>query len=103
MPVDQTNATRSSAETVKGLPLNIVPLTAAHWPRVRAIYEEGIPLGLTTFETAAPEWDEWDRTHLPVCRYVVELDGTIVGWSALSAISHRSCYAGVADVSVYVA
>jgi L-amino acid N-acyltransferase YncA len=81
----------------------IEPMTAAHWPAVRAIYEEGIATGDATFETAAPAWADWDRGHLPGHRLVATRDGRVVGWAALSPISDRCAYAGVAEASVYVA
>jgi L-amino acid N-acyltransferase YncA len=81
----------------------IEPLTAAHWPAVRAIYEEGIATGDATFETAAPAWAAWDRGHLPGHRLVAVRDGRVVGWAALSPVSDRCAYAGVAEASVYVA
>jgi L-amino acid N-acyltransferase YncA len=81
----------------------IEPMTAAHWPAVRAIYEEGIAGGDATFETAAPAWAAWDRGHLPGHRLVATRDGRVVGWAALSPVSDRCAYAGVAEVSVYVA
>jgi phosphinothricin acetyltransferase len=79
------------------------PLTRADWPAVEEIYEEGIATGHATFEVAAPGWDEWDADHSPCCRLVAEEDGAIVGWAALSPISDRCAYGGVAEVSVYVA
>ncbi len=72
------------------------------WTAVRAIYEDGIATGHATFETAAPSWEEWDGDHLVSPRLVAELDGVIVGWSALSPTSRRAVYRGVAEVSVYV-
>jgi L-amino acid N-acyltransferase YncA len=81
----------------------IEPMTAAHWPAVRAIYEEGIATGDATFETAAPAWTDWDRGHLPGHRLVATRDGRVVGWAALSPVSDRCAYAGVAEASVYVA
>jgi L-amino acid N-acyltransferase YncA len=77
-------------------------LTRAAWPQVRRIYEEGIATGNATFDTAAPEWAAWDRGHLPGHRLVATLGGRVVGWAALSPVSERCCYAGVAEVSVYV-
>src|SRR5688500_17314679 len=62
----------------------IQPLTADHWPAVRAILEDGIAMGDATFETAAPGWAAWDRDHLPGHRLVAALDGQVVGWAALS-------------------
>ena len=73
------------------------------WPAVRDIYEQGIATGQATFDTAAPSWEEWDARHLTDARLVAERDGEVVGWAALSPFSARTCYAGVAEESVYVA
>jgi phosphinothricin acetyltransferase len=73
------------------------------WPAVRAIYEEGIATGNATFETQVPAWEDWDANHLQDCRLVARKDGQVVGWGALSPVSGRCVYAGVAEVSVYVA
>ena len=81
----------------------IQPLTADHWRAVRSIYLEGIETGNATFEKAAPDWEQWNKTHLPVGRFVAIAGSQVVGWTALSAISSRCVYAGVAEVSVYVA
>lgn len=82
---------------------SIAPMIAAHGPRVLAIYGEGIGSGDATFETAVPAWDDWDRKHLAHSR-LVALDGDqVLGWAALSAVSDRCVYGGVAEVSVYVA
>jgi L-amino acid N-acyltransferase YncA len=78
-------------------------MTPDDWPAVRAVYEEGIATGDATFETAAPGWAAWDRGHLPDPRLVAGRDGRVVGWAALSPVSDRCAYAGVAEVSVYVA
>ena len=82
----------------------IEPLTAGHWLPVKTIYEQGIATGHATFQTEAPTWDEWDRGHLAHSRLVaVADDGAVRGWAALSAVSGRCVYGGVAEVSVYVA
>jgi len=73
------------------------------WPAVRDIYEQGIATRLATFDTAAPSWEEWNARHLTDVRLVAERDGAVVGWAALSPVSARACYAGVAEESVYVA
>ena len=78
-------------------------LTHEDWPAVRAIYEQGIAGGNATFETDAPSWDDWDRTHLEGHRLVALQDDKVVGWAALSPVSERCVYAGVAENSVYVA
>ncbi|MBC6612791.1 N-acetyltransferase [Hymenobacter sp. BT507] len=81
----------------------ILPLTEAHWPAVRAIYEAGIATGNATFETQAPEWATWDQAHLTHSRLVaVDDGGTVCGWAALSPVSSRCVYGGVAELSVYV-
>ncbi|HKM91063.1 MAG TPA: GNAT family N-acetyltransferase [Candidatus Acidoferrales bacterium] len=77
-------------------------MTAEDWPAVKAIYEEGIATGVGTFETAAPSWNEWNRARLPHSRLVAR-SGSVLGWAALSLVSGRSCYAGVAEVGIYVA
>jgi len=78
-------------------------MLSADWPAVREIYLEGIATGQATFETQAPSWEAWDASHLPFARLVAREDETIVGWAALSPVSSRRAYSGVAEVSVYVA
>jgi len=70
---------------------------------VKAIYEEGLATGNASFQTGAPSWAEWDNAHLAHSR-MVALDGdTVIGWAALTPVSGRCVYAGVAEVSVYIA
>jgi L-amino acid N-acyltransferase YncA len=69
----------------------------------RDIYVQGIATGNATFQKTAPEWETWDAAHLPSCRFVARDGNTTVGWAALSPYSRREVYAGVAEVSVYVA
>lgn len=77
-------------------------LNRRHWRQVRAIYLEGIASGLATFETNVPSWERWSNSHLSCCRLVAEERETVKGWAALSPVSTRLVYAGVAEVSVYV-
>jgi L-amino acid N-acyltransferase YncA len=72
------------------------------WPAVRMIYIEGIQSGNATFEKSAPEWTAWNAGHLAPCRLVARSAGEVHGWAALSPVSNRCVYAGVAEVSVYV-
>ncbi|HEX6179274.1 MAG TPA: GNAT family N-acetyltransferase, partial [Thermoanaerobaculia bacterium] len=72
-------------------------------PSVRAIYVDGLATGQASFETKAPAWTEWDASHLPEARLVARDGDTVIGWAALSRVSRRDCYRGVAEVSVYVA
>jgi phosphinothricin acetyltransferase len=78
-------------------------MAAQDWPAVREIYAEGIATGNATFETSPPEWATWDAAHLSSCRFVARLENKVVGWAALSPVSSRCVYAGVAEISVYVA
>jgi len=95
----------------------ILTMLAEHWPAVREIYREGIATGNATFETEVPDWERWNATHRRDCRLValepIEADTDeplitvenprILGWAALSPVSSRYVYRGVAEVSVYVA
>lgn len=83
--------------------LTIAPLQNIDWPAVRAIFEEGLATGQATFETQTPTWEAWDQAHRPDCRLVAQLDGQVVGWAALSPVSQRQVYYGVAEVSIYLA
>ena len=78
-------------------------MNARDWPAVREIYLEGIRTGNATFEKTAPEWEKWNASHLPSCRFVARSEVDLLGWAALSPVSGRCVYAGVAEVSVYVA
>ena len=82
--------------------LSIEPVTPADWPEVAAIYAAGIADRLATFETDVPSWEQWDAAHLPACRLVARGPQQALGWAALSPVSARPCYAGVAEASVYV-
>lgn len=72
------------------------------WESVRKIYLEGIATGIATFETSAPSWEDWDSRHLLHSRLVARRNGEVAGWAALSPVSRREVYAGVAEVSIYV-
>jgi L-amino acid N-acyltransferase YncA len=95
----------------------IRPLQIQDWPSVCEIYREGIATGNATFETELPTWEKWDSNHRKDCRLaarvanaesiasvsLAENDSPLLGWAALSPVSSRRVYAGVAEVSVYVA
>jgi phosphinothricin acetyltransferase len=83
--------------------ITIDSMTPADWEHVRAIYLEGIASNLATFEVEVPLWEEWDASHHSFARLVARAGGAVVGWAALSPVSRRCCYAGVAEVSVYIA
>ena len=83
--------------------LSIQPMLPRDWPQVRAIYLEGIATGNATFAQTAPEWQTWDAEHLTAARLVARAEDRLVGWAALSRVSGRCVYAGVAEVSIYIA
>ena len=80
----------------------VLPMTSGHWPQVARIYREGLDTGIATFETTVPSWEDWDRSHLEICRFVAMSGGELSGWAALSKVSSRCVYGGVAEVSLYV-
>ena len=80
----------------------IAEMKPSDWEQVRAIYLEGIGSGNATFETEAPSWESWDKSHLRFARLIAQTEDEIVGWAALSPVSQRCVYGGVAEVSVYV-
>jgi L-amino acid N-acyltransferase YncA len=79
-------------------------MTERHWADVRAIYQAGIDTGHATFATAPPaSWDAWREVHLNDLSIVALNDTLVLAWAALSPVSRRAVYAGVAEVSIYVA
>lgn len=82
--------------------INIRNMTASDWDDVKSIYEAGIATRNATFETSTGTWEEWDAGHLSMPRLVADSSGKILGWAALSPVSGRCIYQGVAEVSVYV-
>lgn len=82
--------------------IQIRELTDADWEPVLSIYVDGIATGQATFETRAPSWAEWDSNHLTVARVLATSTERVIGWAALSPVSARAVYAGVAETSVYV-
>ena len=87
--------------------IQIIKMQPQHWQDVSRIYAEGIATGNATFQKDIPTWEEWDSSHLQNCRFAAlnvttNTEGVVVGWAALTPVSGRCVYAGVAEVSVYV-
>jgi L-amino acid N-acyltransferase YncA/predicted O-methyltransferase YrrM len=82
--------------------VGIRPMSTNDWPQVTDIYAAGIATGNATFQTSPPSREEWDAGHLADHRLVATHDDTVVGWAALSAVSDRCVYAGVAESSLYI-
>ena len=66
------------------------------------IYKKGLESGIATFETEVPDWQYWDESHHKFCRFVYEENCKVLGWGALAPVSKRSCYEGVAELSIYI-
>ena len=82
--------------------IKIEDMQDGDWPGVRDIYAEGIASGIATFEKDLPDNEAWDALHIDECRLVAKKGNLVVGWAALSPVSSRRVYKGVAEVSVYV-
>jgi len=82
--------------------ITVASMKPDDWETVQLIYREGIDTGNATFETKTPDWEAWDKSHLQECRFVARSDDQVVGWAALSPVSNRCIYAGVAEASLYV-
>ena len=72
------------------------------WSRMMEIYAQALESGISTFQRECPAYEDWDKAHLQEGRFVLEQDGTVAAWIALSPTSARECYRGVVEVSVYV-
>lgn len=72
------------------------------FPLVQTIYKEGIDTGNATFQTQTTDWEKWNSSTLSTCRLVAEINEEVVGWAALSPVSSRCVYEGVAEVNVYI-
>jgi phosphinothricin acetyltransferase len=80
----------------------IRPLIESDYKEVANIYKKGMDTGIATFETSVPSWDIWDQKFLSTCRFVIEDQTKIFGWCALSKVSEREVYKGVAEDTIYI-
>ncbi|WP_294205396.1 GNAT family N-acetyltransferase [uncultured Chryseobacterium sp.] len=83
--------------------MEIQTIIQDHFSEVVEIYRQGLATGMATFQNEVPSWEEWDRTHLAFCRMAASENNKILGWVALTPVSARTVYAGVAEVSIYLA
>ncbi|MFA5973447.1 MAG: N-acetyltransferase family protein [Lentimicrobiaceae bacterium] len=77
-------------------------MTGKDSARVLEIYKMGLDTRNATFETEVPAWADWDIRHLQHSRFVYTENEKVLGWAALSAVSARTVYKGVAEVSIYI-
>lgn len=79
-------------------------MRAEDWPAVARIYQAGIDTGNATFESEIPSWERWRAARVAEpCLVARDGRGETIGWAALTPASARAVYAGVAEVSIYVA
>lgn len=83
--------------------MEIVKIESANYPQIADIYLQGIATGIATFQTEGTDWETWNKSHLPNCRIAAFEGDQMAGWAALSPVSSRCVYAGVAEVSIYIA
>ena len=86
-----------------GFEYQIVSMCAEDWLAVEKIYRQGIATENATFETESPGWESWNANHLLHSRLIARDRHGVLGWAALSPVSTRRVYAGVADLSIYIA
>ncbi|HNW87180.1 MAG TPA: N-acetyltransferase family protein [Candidatus Limiplasma sp.] len=80
----------------------ITDMQPTDWDQVASIYSEGIQTGIATFQAEVPVWEKWNQSHSQSCRLVAVSEAGVLGWAALTPVSDRCVYAGVADVSIYI-
>lgn len=83
--------------------MEIQLITEDNFSEVKEIYKQGLATNIATFQNDVPQWEEWDKGHLDFCRISVYENNKMLGWTALTPVSGRCVYAGVAEVSVYTA
>lgn len=83
--------------------MEIKPITKDNFPELVEIYGQGLATNIATFQNDLPIWQDWDKGHLDFCRISIYENKEMLGWTALSPVSSRCVYSGVAEVSVYVA
>lgn len=81
---------------------DIRTMTAEDWPEVARIYQQGIDSNSSTFRRQVPAWEDFDKSHSPVCRYVAVREGEIIGWVALTVFCVDCPYSGVSEISLYL-
>ena len=83
--------------------MEIRPITKDNFSEVVEIYKQGLATNIATFQNDLPQWEDWNKGHLDFCRISIYENNKMLGWTALTPVSSRCVYAGVAEVSVYIA
>lgn len=74
----------------------------SNFNKVSKIYKQGLETKNATFETTIPTYEKWDKNHLPFGRIAAFEMNKMLGWAALSKVSERAVYKGIAEVSIYI-
>lgn len=82
--------------------MKVRPYISKDFIPVANIYQEGIATGIATFETEVPDELNWNKKFIKDSIFIAEKNSKIIGWCALSHISTREVYKGVAEVTVYI-
>ena len=85
--------------------MRIEPALRADWPDIKRIYIAGIRTGHATFQAVAdvPDGNTWFASKIAGLIFkAVDDEGRMLAWAALSPVSRRRVYVGVAEVSIYV-
>jgi len=82
----------------------LLPMLSTDYLSVGRIFTQGIQTGNATYDVAATDWADWDVNHLNHSRWVLKskMEGSVLGWAALSLVSSRRVFSGVAELSIYV-
>ena len=91
------------ADVANSVAMEIKPITKENFPELIEIYGQGLATNIATFQNDLPIWEDWDKGHLNFCRISIYENDEMLGWAALSPVSSRCVYSGVAEVSIYVA
>lgn len=90
------------ADVANSVVMEIKPITKENFPELVEIYGQGLATNIATFQNDLPTWEEWDKGHLVSCRISMYRNDEMLAWAALSPVSSRVVYSGVAEVSIYV-
>lgn len=93
---------RDAPRVVVAAKMIITSLRPEHYPEVARIYADGLETGVASFETQVPDWEKWNHKFITSCRLVALKKDNVIGWCALSPVSKREVYAGVAEVTIYI-
>lgn len=83
--------------------MEIRHITKDNFSEIIEIYNQGLATNIATFQNDSPQWEEWDKGHLNFCRISIYDNDKMIGWASLTPVSSRCVYAGVAEVSIYIA